>query len=385
MAEYTPVHEIHLSAGTLMNNDDSGYLTPNSVDSLDSGQWSNTKPSGGCTCSYRNHASSTPDAVLLHTPGVCCHRAHPSLCHKRKTSLGRFKLLQRPVSSLSTLNGVKKSPFIDAELSLQSKGELLLDHDLDELSLVDNSFDSQESCKFDDSAMSYDEVDENESVWKADSKGDNTEQMDTNEKAKYHLAHMSTPHEVCRHDNGTDNKERVNPFDSQKGDLPTEGSDLITDKLTNLTRRDISQDPPKICQTFDDYTHSIPFSLKRSSRQHPCSVGREKVDFLSLFGEKSDHSIIVKAILSYLEPVDLTAVAVVSKTWNRVCMADSDACRRMHCYMEHKQKNKENEALFPVCTECLTSQFLIACRNKIHFTHLFTCNTGEQVRLNNYN
>lgn len=351
MAAYTPAHEIHLLAGTPVNTDDSGYLTPTSAESLDSGPSSSKKLSQRYAYNYRNHASSTPDAMVLYAPRVHSHRAHPSLRHKRKkTSLGRFTLLQRPDSSLSTVDGKKKPPFTDTELSLQTKGEFLLHDNLDHLSLVDNSFDSQENGILDDSAISYDEVDENESVWKSDSKGGDTEQMDTNEKAKDHLEHMSTPYEVCKHDNVNDNKERVNPFDSQKGDLLTEDSDLITDILTNLTRRDISEGPQKICQTFD-YTHAIPFSLKYSSQQHLYLFGREKVDFLSLLGEKSDHSIIVKAILSYLQPIDLMAVAVVSKTWNRVCKADRDACRRIHCYLEHKQKNKENGAEFLVCRE----------------------------------
>jgi hypothetical protein len=337
-----------------MNTDDSGYLTPDSFESLDSGSRSNKTLSEGCTCNYRNRASPTPDAVLLPTPEACHHRAHLLLCHKKKTSLGRFKLLRGSVSSLSAVDGVKKLSFLDSELPLQSKCELLLDHEFDVLSLVDSCFDSQENGKLDDSAISYDKVDENESVQKADSKEDDAEQMDKNEKAKYHPSPMSISHEVCRCGNGINNEEKVNPLHSQNGDLPIEDSDLKADRPTNQTRGDISQGPTKICQTSGDYTCSIVVSLKHSSQQHPCLVGRGKVDFLSLLGEKSDYKIIVKAILSYLEPVDLTAVAVVSKTWNRVCTADADACRRKRCYVEDKQKDKENAVQFPVCGKCLT-------------------------------
>jgi hypothetical protein len=349
MAALTPVREVHLLAGTPMDTDDSGYLTPNSSESLHSGPWSNKKLSEEYKCKYRNHASSTPDAVLLHTPGTCYHRAHLLLRQKKKISSGRFKLLQSPGSSLLTVDGVEKSPSIDTELPLQSKGELLLDHGFDELSLVD----SQESGKLDDSTILYDEVDENESVWKADSVGVNTEQAVKIKKGEYHVIQMSTPHEVCNHDSETDDKERVNLYHSQKLDLRTEHSGIITDRLTNLKRRDVSRESPKTCRTFDYYTRFSLFSLKHSSQQRPCLDGREKVNFLSLLGEKSDHSIIVKAILSYLEPIDLTAVAVVSKTWNRVCRADSDACRRIRRYVEHIRKDKENAGI-QVCTECLT-------------------------------
>jgi hypothetical protein len=206
-------------------------------------------------------------------------------------------------------------------LSLQSEGELFLDNDFDELSLVDSSLDSQEKSRL-DNIMTYDEVerDENESVWKGGSKEDNTEQIsDKDRKSKY----------------------------SHQTDVQAQDCDLITGKL--------SQDPLRTCQTSEDSTFcSTPFSLKYSSWRCLCLIGREKVDFLSLLGEESDHSIIVKAILSYLEPVDLTAVAVVSKTWNRVCTADYDARRRISCYVENKQKNKENWQHFQVCRQRLT-------------------------------
>jgi len=338
MAGCTPVSEMHLP----MQNDDSGYFScpPDSVASLYSEPCSNEKPSHGFT--YRNCFISTPHTLLFNTPEVYCHGARHSLSYKRKATSGRFNLLQRPASVSSNVQLNKSSCTIS---DLHSKGELSLDNDFDGLSLLDNSFDLQESDKLDDSAIWYDEADVNENESgkaKANNEVDNTEQKsDKNEHVNCCQTYMPTAHDAGMQDGKIGSQETVSHLHPRG--LPIEEYNLITNKLTKLTKKSLSQDPLKRCQTSEDFTHtSMPFSLKYSSQEHPYSNCQEKVDFFSLLGKENDYSIIVKGILSYLEPVDLTAVALVSKTWNRICTSDTDASRRIHCYVEHKRRNKEN-------------------------------------------
>jgi hypothetical protein len=265
---------------------------------------------------------------------------------------------------LSSTEGVKASPSGDTELQSQSKGELLISNDFDELSLVENSFDSEENGILNDSAIFYDEMEVggNESVWNADSDRDNMDNTDNmgqisvrNSKTEYHrVTHMLVPHEGCSQDSGTGSQEMVKLYHSQERDSSVEDHYLIISKPEMLIRRDLSQDPLTECEQFEEATERpIPFPLNYSSRQFPCQTGQEKVDFLYLLGEKSNHHMIVKVILSYLEPVDLTAIAVVSTTWNRVCKSDSAARRRMRKYLNQKRQNKEND-LLQVRRECLT-------------------------------
>lgn len=365
MEGYTPVHEVHIMGETPLYTDDSGYLTttPSSAESLDSVPSSNRKLSQGCKYRCRNCAALTPGTLLSHTPGVCCHGEHLSAHKKKKASLGRRKLLHGHVSLLSSTEGVKESPSGDSELQSQSKSELLISNYFDDLSLVENSFDSEENGILDDSAILNDkmEVDGNESVWKADSDRDNMDNTDNmgqisfrkSETEYHHATHMLVPHEWCSQDSETGSQEMVKLYHSQKRDSSVEDHDLIINKHEILTRRDLSRDPPTKCQKFEEATERpIPFSLKYSSQQLPCQIGREKVDFLYLLGEKSDHHIIVKDILGYLDPVDLTAIAVVSTTWNRVCKSDSASRRRIRKYLKQKRENKENNVL-EVCRECL--------------------------------
>lgn len=360
MEGYTPVHEVHVMGETPLHTDDSGYLTttPSSAESLNSVPLSNRKLSQGCKYRCRNCAALTPGTLLSHTPSVCCHEALLSARNKKKASLGRLKLLHRHVSLLSSTEGEKESPSGDSELQSQSKSELLISNDFNGLSLAENSFDSEENGIL-DSATLYDkmEVDGNESAWKADSDRDNMDNTDNmgqisvrKSETEYHYAtHMLVPHEGCSQDSETGSQEMVNLYHSQERDSPVEDHDLIINKHELLTRRDLSRDPLIKCQKFEESTaRRIPFSLKYFSQQLPCQIGWEKVDFLYLLGEKSDHHIIVKDILSYLDPVDLTAVAVVSKTWSRVCKSDSASCRRMRKYLKQKRQNNENN-VFEVC------------------------------------
>ncbi|XP_033609172.1 uncharacterized protein LOC111869074 isoform X2 [Cryptotermes secundus] len=357
MEEYTPVHQVHIMGETPLHTDDSGYLTttPSSAESLNSVPSSNRKLSHGCKYRCRNCAALTPGTLLSHTPSVCCHGALLSAHKKKKASLGRLKLLHRNVSLLSSTEGVKDSPSGYSELQSQSKSELLISNDFDDLSLVENSFDSEENGILDDSATLYEkmEVDGNESEWKADSHRDNMDNTDNmgqisvrKSETEYHATHMLVPHEGCRQDSETGSQEMVNLYHSQERDSSVEDHDLIINKHDNLTRRDLSRDLPTKCQKFEEATERhIQFPLKYSSQQLLCQIGREKVDFLYLLSEKSDHHIVVKDILSYLEPVDLTAVAVVSKTWNRVCKSDSASRRRIRKYLKKKRQNKENNIL----------------------------------------
>jgi hypothetical protein len=275
---------------------------------------------------------------------VYCRGARRSLSHKRKTTSGRFNLLRRSASVSSNVQLNKSSCTIS---DLHSKGELSLENDFVGLSLLDNYSDLQESDKVDDSAVWCDETDviENESEkTKANNEVDNTEQkLDKNEHVNCCQTYMPTAHDTGMQDGKTGSQETVSLYHLHPRDLPIADCNLITNKLTKLTKKSLSQDPLKRCQTSEDLTHSsVPFSLKYSSQEHPCSNCQEKVDFFSLLGEENDFSIIVKGILSYLEPVDLTAVALVSKTWNRICTSDADASRRIDCYVEHKRRNKEN-------------------------------------------
>ncbi|XP_050462375.1 uncharacterized protein LOC126857211 isoform X2 [Cataglyphis hispanica] len=71
-------------------------------------------------------------------------------------------------------------------------------------------------------------------------------------------------------------------------------------------------------------------------------TGRERVDFLSLLGEESNHLHLVWKILSYLGPADLCSVSMVSTAWRRICENDFRANGRRMSYILRKQNIKEN-------------------------------------------
>lgn len=71
-------------------------------------------------------------------------------------------------------------------------------------------------------------------------------------------------------------------------------------------------------------------------------IGREKVDFLSLLGEESNHPNLLSKILSYLSPQDLCSTSMVSTAWKRICERDFCANRRRMNYVLCKQNIKEN-------------------------------------------
>lgn len=80
-------------------------------------------------------------------------------------------------------------------------------------------------------------------------------------------------------------------------------------------------------------------NIRRATLDH---TGREKVDFLSLLGEKSNHLNLVSKILSYLGPSDLCSVSMVSTVWRRICENDFCANGRRMSYILRKQNIKEN-------------------------------------------
>lgn len=70
--------------------------------------------------------------------------------------------------------------------------------------------------------------------------------------------------------------------------------------------------------------------------------GGEFVDFLYYFGERSDYSIIIKKILSYLNDEDLHNVTAVSRIWKNVVMSVSSERRRFRSYLKELETSKEN-------------------------------------------
>jgi len=71
-------------------------------------------------------------------------------------------------------------------------------------------------------------------------------------------------------------------------------------------------------------------------------TGKQKVDFLSLLGEKSNHLTVVSKILSFLAEEDLFAICNVSDTWKRLCEGDYLANARRKRFMLKRYNVKEN-------------------------------------------
>ncbi|XP_029172736.1 F-box only protein 43-like [Nylanderia fulva] len=83
-------------------------------------------------------------------------------------------------------------------------------------------------------------------------------------------------------------------------------------------------------------------TLRSNRRATLDYTGREKVDFLSLLGEESNHLNLVSKILSYLGAPDLCSVSMVSAVWKRICESDFCANERRMSYILCKQNIKEN-------------------------------------------
>lgn len=69
----------------------------------------------------------------------------------------------------------------------------------------------------------------------------------------------------------------------------------------------------------------------------------KKVDFLSLLGEKTGHSLVVSKILSYLSGSDLQNVLKVSKTWQKLCLEDRAAALKVRQFIAKRKMLKENQ------------------------------------------
>lgn len=92
-----------------------------------------------------------------------------------------------------------------------------------------------------------------------------------------------------------------------------------------------------------DFSHrGLCASLRNSRRATLDYTGREKVDFLSLLGEESNHLNLVSKILSLLSPQDLCSASMVSTVWRRICKSDFCANRRRMSFIMRKHTVKEN-------------------------------------------
>ncbi|KMQ95797.1 f-box only protein 43-like protein [Lasius niger] len=109
-------------------------------------------------------------------------------------------------------------------------------------------------------------------------------------------------------------------------------------KLSNLyiTELAVEIKPKRL-----DFSHRG-VALRNNRRATLDYTGREKVDFLSLLGEESNHLNLVSKILSYLGPPDLCSVSMVSAAWRRICESDFCANERRMSYILRKQNIKEN-------------------------------------------
>lgn len=86
----------------------------------------------------------------------------------------------------------------------------------------------------------------------------------------------------------------------------------------------------------------------------------KKVDFLSLLGVKTNHTLVVSKIFSYLSGSDLQNVSKVSKTWQKLCFKDKAASLKLKQYLAKKRMLKENQSV-SVLSGKLFYGGLIAC------------------------
>lgn len=113
-------------------------------------------------------------------------------------------------------------------------------------------------------------------------------------------------------------------------------------QLSKLSIADLSA-IPEIKPKRLDFSHRGLTEL-RCSGTALSYAKRDKVDFLSLLGEESNHWNVVSKILSYLGCQDLCTVSMVSATWRKICRNDTCANRRRTRYILSKQYFKENFA-----------------------------------------
>ncbi|EZA57452.1 hypothetical protein X777_02460 [Ooceraea biroi] len=87
---------------------------------------------------------------------------------------------------------------------------------------------------------------------------------------------------------------------------------------------------------------AVPRSSGNGNEAISIYAGKEKVDFLSLLGEKSNHLNVVSKIFSFLGDEELCIVARVSSTWKQLCENDYIANKRRKRFLLRKQTIKEN-------------------------------------------
>ncbi|KAK6619410.1 hypothetical protein RUM43_012167 [Polyplax serrata] len=78
----------------------------------------------------------------------------------------------------------------------------------------------------------------------------------------------------------------------------------------------------------------------------------KRVDFLSLLGEKTGHSLVVSKILGYLSCTDLQNVSKVSKTWQKLCLGDKAAALRVKQFKAKRKMLKENQWFYNSMQRC---------------------------------
>lgn len=113
-------------------------------------------------------------------------------------------------------------------------------------------------------------------------------------------------------------------------------------KLSELCITDLAATSEIKPKKLDFSYRGLVATLRSNSRSSSDYAGREKVDFLSLLGEESNHLHVVSKILAYLGPQDLCSVSMVSTAWRRICERDLSAKKRKMSYILCKQNIKEN-------------------------------------------
>ncbi|XP_076635551.1 uncharacterized protein LOC143348811 [Colletes latitarsis] len=112
-------------------------------------------------------------------------------------------------------------------------------------------------------------------------------------------------------------------------------------KLSQLSITDLAAIAEIKPKRLDFSQNAFPLACHRT-RANPDYTGKETVDMLALFGDKSNNWCIVSKILSYLGPQDLCSVSMVSKTWRRICLNDFRANTRRLTHVILRQNAKEN-------------------------------------------
>lgn len=120
---------------------------------------------------------------------------------------------------------------------------------------------------------------------------------------------------------------------------PTTITSVENRQLSKLSIADLSAIPEIKPKRLDFSHRGLELRCNGATLSY---VKKDKVDFLSLLGEVSNHWNVVSMILSYLDCQDLCAISMVSVSWRRICRNDACANRRRMNYILRKQNIKEN-------------------------------------------